>query len=354
MKKILLHDFQYNIGGPRTVIDSIANSYLSRKYNFVRIVQTETCGFNLIKAIRFVFHYKKVIDLQHGDCIYVCGLQYIGFLMTLAAKLSNVKKILIVVHGSDWDVKEHTLRRCILKYFIEPMEIRLADNIATVCDNEQHVVKPLMLAKKDANVGTIYNTFPNIEEKSVSPGKLRNLLNVGNDRIIVASVGRVVERKGHQYIIEAIKRCKDAAFVFVIIGDGDYIEKYKKGCSEEINEHRLFLLGKRNDVTELLKDVDIFLFASLNENHSLALLEAVNMKCAALVTNVGGNTEIIQDKHSGIVIPPCSAEAILSGLASLKSENIRTQYAETAFNEAKMKFSEEKTLGKLEQIFDAD
>lgn len=354
MKKILLHDFQYNIGGPRTVIDRIASSYLSKKYDFVRIVQTETCGFNLIKAIRFVFHYKKIIDREHGDCIYVCGLQYIGFLMTLAAKLSNVKKIFIVVHGSDWDVKEHSIRRCILKYIIEPMEIRLADKIATVCDNEQHVVRPLMLAKKDANVGTIYNTFPNIDEKSVPSGRLRGSLNIGNDKIIVASVGRVVERKGHQYIIDAIKQCKDTAFVFVIIGDGDYIEKYRDECSEEIKGHRLFLLGKRNDVTDLLKDVDIFLFASLNENHSLALLEAVNMKCAALVTNVGGNTEIIKNKHSGIVIPPCSADAILSGLASLKSEDIRTQYAEAAFNEAKMKFSEEKTLGKLEQIFDAD
>ena len=147
MKKILLHDFQYNIGGPRTVIDRIASSYLSKKYDFVRIVQTETCGFNLIKAIRFVFHYKKIIDREHGDCIYVCGLQYIGFLMTLAAKLSNVKKIFIVVHGSDWDVKDHSIRRCILKYIIEPMEIRLADKIATVCDNEQHVVRPYVSQK---------------------------------------------------------------------------------------------------------------------------------------------------------------------------------------------------------------
>lgn len=354
MKKILLHDFQYNIGGPRTVVNRIANSYLNQKYNFVRIVQTETCGFNLIKAIRFVLHYKRIIDREHGDCIYICGLQYIGFLMSLAAKLSNVKKIFIVVHGSDWDVKDISVRKFILKYLIEPIEIRLADKIATVCNNEQHVVKPLSLAKKDANIGTIYNTFPNIDEVSVSPGKLRNLLKIENDKIIVASVGRVVERKGHQYIINAINQCKDPDFVFVIIGDGDYIKKYKEMCSKEIKEHRLILLGKRDDVIDLLKDVDIFLFATLNENHSLALLEAVNMRCAALVTNVGGNTEIIKNKLSGIVIPPCSSEAILSGLESLKSKNIRTQYSEIAFREAKLKFSEANTLGKLDQVFNAN
>ena len=351
MKKILLHDFLYNIGGPRTVIDRIANSYLNKKYEFVRIYQTETCGFNLIKAIKFVLHYKKLIDKEHGDCIYICGLQYIGFLMTLAAKLSNVKKIFIVVHGSDWDVKDYTIRRFLLKFIIEPLEIRMADKIATVCNKEQQIVKPLCLAHKNANIGTIYNTFPNVDESSIQPGKLRSMLNINHDKIIVASVGRVVKRKGHDYIIEAIKKCKGNEFVFVIIGDGDYINKYENLCQKEIIERKLFLLGKRNDVQELLKEVEIFLFATMNENHSLALLEAVNMKCAALVTNVGGNTEIISDQESGVVIPPCDSDAIIKGLDILRSKELRKKYSEAAYRNAKNKFSEENTLGKLDIFF---
>ena len=39
-KKILLHDQQYTIGGPKAVLDGIEKSYLGEKYEFVRITQT--------------------------------------------------------------------------------------------------------------------------------------------------------------------------------------------------------------------------------------------------------------------------------------------------------------------------
>lgn len=351
MRKILLHYIQYTIGGPNTVLDRIEASSLSKKYEFVRICQQGGCGYNPIKAIRFVRHYTKLINAQHADCIYISGLQYVGFLMTLAAKCSNVKRIVLSVHGSDWDVPERTLRRTILKYVIEPIEVFLADKVFTVCRSEQDIVGALKCCRKGANSGVIYNTFPDIDEQRISKGKLRSMLNIPPDKIVVSTVGRVTERKGHAYIIDAINKCSDDSFVFVIIGDGDYLDAYRKRCADAIESGRLHLLGNRNDVCELLRDTDIFLFATLNENHSMALLEAVNMRCAALVTNVGGNTETIHDGASGIVIPPADSDAILKGLKRLKDPALRQQYTDAAYEFAKHTFSEDNTLGKLDQLF---
>lgn len=353
MKKILLHDIQYNIGGPNTVLNNIEHSYLGHKYNFKRICQIGGCGLNPIKALKFIRHYKILIDNEHADVIYICGLQYVGFLMTFAAKLSNVKKIIISIHGSDWDVKDYTLRRFILKYIIEPLEVHMADKIFTVCNAEQRIVKALKFAKKGSYIGTIYNTFPNINYKKIKSGKLTSIIGNFQEKIVVASVGRVTERKGHRYIIDAIKKNKDENYVFVIIGDGDYLQHYKDECKNEIDEKRLFLLGNRNDVIAILRDVDIFLFATLNENHSMALLEAVNMRCAALVTNVGGNIEIIQNEISGIVIPPANSEAIIDGLYKLKDKKKRDTYANAAYNYCKKTFSINNTLRKLDKLFDA-
>lgn len=354
MKKILLHDILYKIGGPNTVLNAITSSYLGKKYLFKRVCQKGGCGLNPFKALKFVLHYKKIIDKEHADAIYICGLQYVGFLMTLAARLSNVKRIIVSVHGSDWDVDDKTIRRKILKYIIEPLEVRMADKIFTVCNAEQKIVKALKFAKKGSNVGAIYNTFPNIDYDKVPSGKLESLIGEIQNKIIVASVGRVTERKGHKYIIEAIKKIKDNDFVFVIIGDGDYLHNYKEQCAKEIEEKKLFLLGNRNDVIDLLKDVDIFLFATLNENHSMALLEAVNMHCTALVTNVGGNTETIKNEISGIVIPPENSQAIVSGLNNLKDKKIRQQYANAAYNYSTTQFSVENTLGKLDKLFSGE
>jgi glycosyltransferase involved in cell wall biosynthesis len=354
MKKILLLDTQYTTGGPKTVLYNLVHSYLGKKYDFRLIAKGGVLHYNPFKAAKYVNFYRKHINQEHGDIAYVRGLQYVGFLMTLAAKLSNVKEIILCIHGSDWDVPEHTLRRTILKYIIEPLEIRMADHVITVCDAESKIVGALKCARKGAYYGTIYNTFPDIDYDQIAGGKLRNELGIPKDKIIVATVGRVVVRKGHQYVIEAIKKIKDPDFVFVTIGDGEYLENYKTQCAEEIRDGRLFLLGARNDVYELLKDVDIFLFATLNENHSMALLEAVSMRCAALVTKVGGNPEIIQDGISGLLIEPESSDQIVSGLNKLKDKRLREQYAAEAYAYAKSHFSVQNTLGKLEKLFDGD
>lgn len=351
MKKVLLHKILYPIGGPNAVLDNITNSYLKEKFNFAYIYQDGGCGYNPFKALAFVIRNARLISKENADYILISGLHYVGFVMTLAAKFSNVKNIITCVHGSDWDVPERTLRKKILMHIIEPLEIRLADKIITVCHAEQQSLKALKCAKKGANRGVVYNTFPNIDYNSIRPNKLKNELNIPDGKIIVVTVGRVVYRKGHQSVIDAIKKMHDKDFVFVIIGDGDYLPHYKKECFNEIKNNQLFLLGKRDDVHELLKDADIFLFPTLNENHSIALLEAIAMRCAAIVTNVGGNTEIIKHDESGIVIPSEDPDAIIDALKRMKDPQKREKLADAAYRFASNRFSTENTLGKLEELF---
>lgn len=352
MRKVLLVDYNYKDGGPKTINNILVHSYLAEKYQFKFIGSNDAVlHYNPLKAIKFVNYYINLINKEHADIAYVRGLEYVGLLMTLAAKLSNVKETILVVHGASWDIPGYTLRQIILKFIVEPLEIRLSDKIFTVCQAEQRSLKPLKLAKKNANIGVIYNSFPNIDYKSVSDGKLRKMLGVSEEKIIVSSVGRVTDRKGHKYIIETLKHLKDKDFVFVIIGDGDYLSKYKELCSDDIKDGRLYLLGSRSDVYELLKDTDIFLFPTLNENHSMALLEAVNMHCAAIVTNVGGNTEIIQNGVTGEVIEPCNYKQIIDALIKLKDKKLRTKYAKAAFEYASKQFSEKNTIGKIDTLF---
>ena len=348
-KKILLHDQRYSIGGPKVVLDGIRNSYLKEQFDFVTLEQTEACGFNPIKAIRFVIKYRKLINQEKADAIYICGLQYTGLLMTIASKLSNVKKVVLSVHGSDWDNPDGTLRKWILMHIVEPLEIKLADSVFTVCEAAQKTIKPLRRCRH--NDGVVYNTFPDVDYSKIPSGTIRKELGIGDDKIIVTSVGRVVKAKGHDYVIEAIKHISDNRFVFVVVGDGPYVDEYQKRCNEEIARGQVFLLGKRTDVYSILKDSDIFLFATLNENHSIALLEAVNMKCCALCTNVGGNPEIIENNESGILIPKCDSNAIIKGLYFLENEKLRKIYAQKAYDMCRDKFSIENTYGILHMIF---
>jgi len=350
-KKILLHDIQYTNGGPKTVLNGIVSSYLGSKYDFVRVCQSGGCGFNPIKAIRFIWHYKRLIDAENADVFYVCGLQYTGLLMTLAGKLSNVKKVVLSVHGSDWDNPDGTFRKWVLMHIVEPVEVKLADAVFTVCAAAQRTIGALKFARKGCNCGVVYNTFPNIDYERIESGKLRKELGIPEEKIVVTSVGRVVRAKGHEYAIEAIKQFTDPDYVFVVVGDGPYTEEYKKELVNEIAAKRVFVLGSRPDVKEILKDTDIFLFTTLNENHSLALMEAVNMHCAAIVTNVGGNPEIIRDSETGILIQRQNVDAVISALLKLKNKSLRMNYTQRAYSDCRERFSIENTYGKLDKIF---
>ena len=80
-------------------------------------------------------------------------------------------------------------------------------------------------------------------------------------------------------------------------------------------------------------------------------MEAVNMRCAAIATNVGGNPEIIQDNKTGILIPPRDNDAIVKALYKLQNPEMRMKYAQAAFDYCSSAFSIENTYGKLEKIF---
>lgn len=350
-KKILMHVIKAEkIGGTTTVISEIKNSYLKDKFNFIDIVQEDACGFNPIKAVQFVRKYKRLINEQHADAIYICGLLYSGFLMTLAAKLSNVKTIILSIHGSEWDKKNSLARRALFCGIIEPLTVFMADKVFTVC---KHALSNVAIKRGGHGnvIGEIYNRMPDMNFDTYSYGDFRNEIGCSNDKILVAVVGRVVYDKGHRFIIDAIKKLNDERFVFVIVGEGEYLESYSTELQEKIYNKTIHLLGVRNDVFRILKDTDIFLFPTLHENHSKAMLEAVGMRCAIICTNVGGNPEIIDDEETGLIIPACDSEAIVASLKRLSNSDLRKQLVDKATEVIPDRFSETKTFGRLEQLF---
>lgn len=350
--KVLLHTIKAEkIGGTTTVISEIKNSYLKEKFDFADIVQEEACGLNPFKAIRFVNKYRKLINQENADAIYICGLLYSGFLMTLAAKLSNVKKIILSVHGSEWDRKGNSiLKLLLLGRVFEPLSVRMATYVFTVC--KKALENPAVKHGDHGNViGTIYNRMPDAKYDDYQYGVFREEIDCSNDKILVAIVGRVVEEKGHAYIIDAIKKLNDEKFVFVIIGDGNYLPIYRKELRKKVEDGSVQLLGIRKDVFQILRDCDIFLFATLHENHSKSMLEAVGMHCAVICTNVGGNPEIIDDEETGLMMPIRDSEAIIRNLQRLSDIQLREKLVKRALEVIPPRFSVENTFGKLEKLF---
>jgi glycosyltransferase involved in cell wall biosynthesis len=157
----------------------------------------------------------------------------------------------------------------------------------------------------------IHNGIP--IKKSLSSGK-----NIGN----MIMVGRLSAVKNYDYALEIVQQCKlkGTRLHLNIIGDGPEKVRLQEMVSKQGLNSEITFLGDRDDVHKLLCESDIFLMTSTSEGHSIALLEAVAAGLPCLVSDVGGNSEIITDGYNGYVIKLENLNGFVESLARLMSD----------------------------------
>ena len=102
----------------------------------------------------------------------------------------------------------------------------------------------------------------------------------------------------------------------------------------------------------ILEKSDIFLFPTYHENLSIALLEAASQKCCCVVSDVGGNPEVVQNGVSGVTFPSSNPEATLKTLNNVIEDSVlRKKYAENIYERVCSDFSEKTFADKLLQIY---
>ena len=105
---------------------------------------------------------------------------------------------------------------------------------------------------------------------------------------------------------------------------------------------RFRFLGFRSDVSDILKELDVFVLASTSEGMPLSILEAMAAGRAIVATRCGGIPEVVDHGHTGLLVPPCDYGALAEAVGRLladRSEALRLgAYAQ-------MKFQKDFTLG---------
>lgn len=126
-------------------------------------------------------------------------------------------------------------------------------------------------------------------------------------------VGRLVEKKGLQYVIEALPLILDRHpnAVLRIVGDGPEKEKILKRIAElDLTENVSFFGAvDNNTLPEVYCSSDVVVFPSIvasdgdREGFGLVLTEALGCGCAAVVTDLPAMRDIVRDGQSALVVP---------------------------------------------------
>jgi len=154
----------------------------------------------------------------------------------------------------------------------------------------------------------------------------RAALGISSEFVWLA-VGRLVKQKDYPTLFRALELLKHEQFVLLLAGNGPLEEKLREECRTRGLERQVRFCGAREDILDLYSAADAFVMSSEFEGLSAALLEAASTGLPAVVTDVGGNADVVMDEITGYMVPPAAPKQLATAmhrLMALSPERLQT------------------------------
>lgn len=170
------------------------------------------------------------------------------------------------------------------------------------------------------NIDMIFNSFPidqfekYIEDKSFDI--LKKYIDKKDNDFIVLTPGRFVEKKGHKYLIEAIKLLnqKYSNFIFLFVGKGPLENSLSK---KSLSNIKFISEIQHAELMKLYKEVDLIVIPSTYEAFGLVVGEAMIMEKPIVATAVDGILEMVTNEKEGLLVPSKDSKALMEAIERL-------------------------------------
>lgn len=173
-----------------------------------------------------------------------------------------------------------------------------------------------------------------------------------SDGHLVGMAAQFIPRKGHDVLIEALRRIVDPLpdVHVVLFGKGPVQEAVQRRVDDEGLGRHVTFAGFRDDLPTWLGSLDLLVHPARAEGLGVALLQAAAAGTAMVASNAGGIPEIVIDGRTGWLVPPddpaALAEAMIEALTDGPARAARAAAARAHVTE---RFSvAAMTLGNLE------
>jgi len=184
-------------------------------------------------------------------------------------------------------------------------------------------------------------------------GRLRQELGLPAQALVVGTIGRLNEQKGHRYLVEAMARVLAGREARLLVaGDGDLMESLRRQAGELGIADRVVFAGHRNDVPDLLGAIDVFCISSVYEGTPLTLFEAMAAGKAVVSTAVDGCREVLEEGSTGLLVPPRDPDALAAALGRvLDDAPLRVSLAAAA-HAASRRYDVNACVRQIEAVYD--
>ena len=248
--------------------------------------------------------YKQLVDLINKEKIdYIhCNTPVGGVLGRLAGEKCKVKKIVYEAHGFHF-YEGATKKNWMIYYPVEKWLAKKTDAIITINNEDFERAKTFKL-KNNGQVYYVPGVGMDLSQYNV-PDTVReikrNELNLKDTDFALISMGDLIDRKNYKIAIEVVAKLNNPHVHYFICGKGPEEVNLKKLAENLGVDKQVHFLGFRNDIKELLKASDTFLFTSKQEGLARSLMEAMASKIPCVVSKIRGNTELIVNNENGFL-----------------------------------------------------
>lgn len=183
---------------------------------------------------------------------------------------------------------------------------------------------------------------------------VREALGVPADTPLLGVVGRVVQGKGQDHLVEAMAAVLRAvpAAQALVVGDGPALAGLRRRAVELGVAHAVRFLGFRSDVPDLLCAIDVAVVPSLvAEGLGYTAIEACAAGLPVVAYASGGLPEAVADGESGLLVRPGDIAGLGEAIARLLGDaQLRARLAAGARQRAPL-FSVESHVAALEALY---
>jgi glycosyltransferase involved in cell wall biosynthesis len=248
-----------------------------------------------------------------------------GALGRLAAALGRTPVIVHTPHGHNL-YGYFNKRASAIIVRIEKFLTRFTDEIIALTELERSDYASSGVAAA-GKVSVIYQglELDKLVRDWKSACSLKNIFKIGPDTRVVGMVGRLEPVKGSPVFIEAAARvaklCPNTKFI--IAGEGSLKAAMEKRALELGIGGVTIFAGWRDDIPDIISLMDVMVLPSLNEAVGIALIEAQAEGVPVVASKVGGIPEVVNDRKTGILVPPSDPAAIADAVVSLLSDKAK-------------------------------
>jgi len=295
---------------------------LSSKLNFK--MNSALISYDYVKI------FKKIE--QNYDIIHIHSPNPLAEILVLTTK----KKVIIHWHSD-------IVKQKILYKFYKPFQnLVLKKANIIICTSPQYLESSKQLHNYKAKsvvipLGLNINRLSNSNYENCRYNEIKPNL---QDKKVVISIGRFVEYKGFEYLIESAKYLNENIKI-IIVGTGPIYKKLNKKVIEMNLKEKVFLPGRIDNISLFIKNSDLVCLPSVSRNEAfgLVLVEALFFGKPLITTNIVGSGVNYVNKNNitGLIVPPKDPVSLANSINKLLSDK---KIYETLSKNAQERFKE--------------